>query len=113
MLTRRKRKEVEAEQGWVEEADTIPFIQFPADWQIKIMPPYYDVVIRYKIKLPSGVVKSVFLDSRCSLSDHFDQNGRPLSYWEVFPVGKKYGQCGKLDVDMLIKLISYEEAEGE
>lgn len=87
----KKRHEVEAEQNWIDEAETVPYIQFPSDWQIKIIPPFSDAVIRFRVHLPSGTVKSFFLDSRCSLEKHFDAAGKPIPYWEVSPVSLKLG----------------------
>jgi len=109
MFTRAKRHEVETEQGWIEEAETIPYIQFPPSWQIKIMPPFSDAVVRFKVTLPSGLEKSVFLDSRCSLIKHRDKDGRPIPCWEVAPVAGKWAHCAKYNIQTLLKLIARED----
>jgi hypothetical protein len=104
-----KRHEVEWEQGWIGEADTMPLLKFPSEWRIRIIPPFGDVVIRFRITLPSGLEKSVFLDSRCSMTDLRDRLGKPVAYWEVSPVGKKLGRCEKYNIETLLELIGFEE----
>lgn len=108
MDTRAKRHEVETEQCWIEEAKTMPLLRFPQEWQIQIIPPFSDAVVRFKITLPSGLEKSVFLDSRCSLTKLFDPAGRPIPYWEVSQVHGKYGRCKKDDLAGLLELIAFE-----
>lgn len=104
-----KRREVEMEQNWIEVAETMPELRLPSAWKIKIMPPFSGVDVRFKITLPSGLVKSVFFDSRCALENCFDVFGKPVPYWEVAPVGKKWGRCQKNNIDALLKMIAYEE----
>lgn len=109
MSTRAKRLEVEREQRWREEAATMPFIELRAGWKIKVMPPFGDTVIRYKIELPSGLEKSVFFDSRCSIREYRDKAGKLVPYWEVWPVAGKLGRCEKDDINTLIRLIAHED----
>ncbi len=109
MNTLAKRKEVEKAQDWLGEAENMPWLQFPAEWEIQIIPPFSDAVIRFKIKLPSGLIKSVFLDSRGSLV----AGDYPLPYWEVLPFKKgKPGRCRKHEIEQLLGLIATEE-DGE
>jgi hypothetical protein len=108
MDTHAKRLEVEIEQDWIGEAETMPSIQFPPGWLVKVIPPFSDAVIRFRVKLPSGLEKSVFFDSRGSLDPHHE-----IPFWEVSPVAGKWGRCGKYDIDALLEMIAYEDENGE
>jgi len=46
--TKLTRYRIEDAQNWREEIDRIPFIQFPADWKVQVIPPFRDAVVRYK-----------------------------------------------------------------
>ena len=100
-----KRYEVENEQKWQEEIEHIPFIQFPSDWLVRIIPPFGDAVVRFQVELPSGKRKSVYLDCRSSLGC-FDASATP--YWEVYPVKDGIARCKRDDVDALLALIAEE-----
>lgn len=106
-IIRAKRDEVEKAQDWFGEAETMPLLRFPSEWQIQIIPPFRDVAVRFRVTLPSGLKKSVFLDNRGSLS----LGGYPPPYWEVSPVAGKVGRCHKYEIDILLELIAYEEEE--
>ncbi len=99
------RSAIETEQGWLEEYATLPFIQFPADWKIKITPPCDDAVVRFRGLLPSGTEKSIYMDSRESLGS-YDLQGTP--YWEVYPVRNDIARCDKNDIKTLLELIADE-----
>jgi len=94
------RYEVESKQKWREEIDRIPYIQFPADWKIQVIPPFANAVVRFKVKLPCGKDKSIYLDSREALGCY----GSP--YWEVYPYHGETGRCSIDDVDELLRMIA-------
>lgn len=106
---RMKRYQIENEQGWLEEVDNIPFFKFPKDWQVRMVPPFGDAVVRFQVKLPSGLRKSVYLDCRSSLGFYGPSLEVPTPYWEVYPVGDDVGRCDRQDTERLLELI----AEGE
>lgn len=95
---------IEHAQGWRDEIPLIPFIQFPQDWLVKIIPPFGDAVVRFEVKLPSGKTKSIYLDSRDSLGivGH--------SYWEVHPY---QGDCGRCDIREVAELLAMIADESE
>lgn len=111
MDTGTKRLEVEKEQDWLAEAATMPLISFPEGWKIQILPPFSDAVVRFKVTLPSGLVKSVFLDSRCALDCYFDETGNAVPYWEVSLVAGKWGRCDKNNIEALLEMIAYEDED--
>ena len=61
---------------WYEE---IPFIKFPASWEVKIIPPFGGAVVRFRVRNARGKEISVYLDCY----DNLGHCGAP--YWEIFP----------------------------
>ena len=106
---RRQRYIIEDKQGWREERENIPFIQVPADWMVQVIPPFGDAVVRFRVRLPSGREKSIYLDSRESLGVY----GDPLEpYWEVYPYRGDTARCGINEVEELLQYIG-DEGEPE
>lgn len=99
------RIQVEHDQKWRDDVETLPWLQFPPNWHIQVIPPFADAVVRFRVRLPSGKTKSVYLDSRCSLG-YFNAVGE--TYWEVYPVGDDTGRCGLNDIEELLRLIGDE-----
>lgn len=81
----KQRLEVEQLQGWRNQCDEIPYIQFPASWMVRVTPPYAGATARFMVKLPDGRIMSVFLDMNNTLGSFNGHEGVP--YWEVFKVG--------------------------
>lgn len=106
-----KRLDVEAEQRWLEECEHIPFIQFPASWKVQVIPPFGDAVVRFKVLLPSGKRKSVYLDCRSSLGFFGPNINVPTPYWEVYPYRDDIIRCHRDDVELLLSYIADEEDE--
>ena len=104
----KERLKVEEKQGWREEIDSIPFIQFKETWKVKVIPPTGDAIVRFLVVLPSGVEKSVYLDGRNSLG--YWPNGY---YWEVYHPNKDDNsgdctRCNMEDIDQLLEMIEDE-----
>lgn len=103
------RYKVEDAQKWREEVLSLPFISFPAGWQVQIIPPFADAVVRFRVKLPSGADKSIYLDKRNSLG-YWQGEG----YWEVYPYRGDVGRCDIRDIPELLRMIGDEqEAEDD
>jgi len=97
---------IEEQQKWRDEIDNIPYLSFPPEWQIQIIPPFADAVIRFIVKYPDGNTRSVYLDSRGSLGYFgFDKNNKPIPYWEVYPVNEENVRCHKDDVEKLMEIL--------
>jgi hypothetical protein len=77
----------------------IPYIQFPADWQVQISPPFAGAVVRFRVKKDKAEV-SIYLDCY----DRLGCYGSP--YWEVYPYKGDVGRCGIDEIDTLLSLIS-------
>lgn len=104
------RYKIEDEQKWREEIKVIPFIQFPADWLIQVIPPFSDAVVRFRVRLPSGKEKSIYLDKRNSLGYW---EGIDNAYWEVYPYRGDVGRCNMTEIDLLLEMIGDTEADDE
>lgn len=79
--------------------DTIPFINFPSEWRIKIIPPFNGAVVRFLVSNPNGSHLSVYLDCE----DALGFMGAP--YWELYPVKfKEYEDTARFDADEVDQL---------
>lgn len=103
-----QRLDIERKQEWHDEIHTMPFIKFPADWEIQIIPPFGDAVVRFRVRLPSGGEKSIYLDKRNSLGMWYDGE----AYWEVYPHQGDVGRCNIDEVDVLLEMIG-DETKGK
>lgn len=66
---------------WEKWRDKIPYLSFPAEWEVKIIPPLGSAIVRFWIRLkahPAAWV-SVYLDCY----DQLGYVGEP--YWEIYP----------------------------
>jgi len=106
-----KRYHVEQEQDWKGEIVRIPWLHFRGDWQVRIIPPFADAVIRFQVILPSGLLKSIYMDSRHSLG-MWGNLATCEPYWEVYPYQGDVGRCALADTIMLMEMIQ-DETNGE
>lgn len=75
----RLSSEMEKTFEWKKWTDEIPFIKFPKDWEVKIIPPFAGAVVRFLVNTPKRKRISVYLDCYENLG-YF---GGP--HWEVYP----------------------------
>jgi hypothetical protein len=101
------RYKIEQEQDWRGEIVRIPWLHFRGDWQVRIIPPFGDAVIRFQVVLPSGALKSVYMDSRNSLGV-WGSLTTVEPYWEVYPYQGDVGRCDIDDTIMLMEMIQDE-----
>jgi hypothetical protein len=106
-----ERYNVENEQDWRGEIVRIPWLHFRGDWQVRIIPPFGDAVVRFQVILPSGTLKSIFMDSRNSLGT-WGSLTEVEPYWEVYPYQGDVGRCALDDTIMLMEMIQ-DETNGE
>jgi hypothetical protein len=97
---RMDRYRIEEAQKWREEIKHIPFIQFPSDWKVQVIPPFSDAVVRFRVEIADGIYRSVYLDGRNSLG--YWEDGY---YWEVYPYRGDVGRCDMNDIPELIRMI--------
>ena len=66
---------------WKKWANQIPFIKFPDDWVVQVIPPFAGAIARFVVKEATGNHKvSVYLDCY----DMLGFNETP--YWEIYPI---------------------------
>ena len=94
------RHRIEEAQKWREEVSHIPFIQFPSDWMIQIIPPFADAIVRFRVQIEGGETRSIYLDGRNSLGYWGDGY-----YWEVYPYRGDVGRCDMNDIPELLRMI--------
>ena len=107
-----ERYKVERDQDWKGEIVRIPWLHFRGDWQVRIIPPFGDAVIRFQVILPSGTLKSVYMDSRNSLGIWGKGMTDVEPYWEVYPYQGEVGRCALADTIMLMEMIQ-DETSGD
>ena len=101
---------MEEEFKWHERSKLIPFLSFPAGWEVKVIPPHTGAIIRFRIRRAYTKEEvSVYLDFD-SMLGACDQ-----PYWEVHPYMGDVGRCDLKDTEELIKMIEagLDEAGGE
>jgi len=108
-----KRYDIENKQDWKGESVRIPWLYFHSDWQVRIIPPFGDAVVRFQVILPSGVLKSIYMDSRNSLGFWGEDLNVPEPYWEVYPYKGDVGRCDLADTIMLMEMIQDETSGDE
>ena len=98
------RSMVEEDERWREIINEIPYIKFHQDWLVSVIPPFGGSVARFRVRLPSGNEKSVYLD----FYDRLGYFGSP--YWEVYPYRGDCGRAALNDTNLLVEMIG-DEAE--
>jgi len=80
----------------------IPYINFPSNWEVKIVPPIGGAIIRFVVKRKdSDKSVSVYLDCY----DRLGYVGEP--YWEIYPVKDDTHRCLMNDIEELLNAIDY------
>ena len=78
------RYQIEFDYEWREWTKKIPYINFPGEWNVKIIPPFSGAMIRFKVKkIGSDKCVSVYLDCHHSLGYYGEDGNEP--YWEIYP----------------------------
>jgi len=95
-----ERYELERQENWEAHARNMPFFKFPPGWEVQINPPTGGALARFRVKLPSGEIKSIYFDAHNRLG-YF---GEP--YWEVYPYQGDVGRCAQDESERLIEMIA-------
>lgn len=103
------RCSIETSEDWDGLIDKIPYIQFPADWEVSIIPPFMGAMVRFLVRRndkPDNNV-SVYMDSMNRLGHYGeDDQGNPIPYWEIYPYGEDTGRCDLNDIPRLLEMIA-------
>lgn len=79
------RSRIENEEHWKQWAKDIPSLRFDSDWNVKIIPPFLNAIIRFYIEKNNKKV-SVYFDAYSQLGWMENENGEPIPYWEVYTI---------------------------
>lgn len=90
-----KYDEVMEARRWSAE---IPYIKFPKDWEIAIIPPFAGAVVRFKVKKDEASI-SVYLDCY----ERLGLFGEP--YWEIYPYEDDVYRVAMKNTDELLQRI--------
>lgn len=92
---------------WMKWVTEIPFLKFPPEWRVKVIPPFAGAIARFIVKIPDcSDTVSVYLDCYNCLGF---ANG---PYWEVYPHHGDTGRCAMEDTETLLKMIA-DRSEGD
>lgn len=106
MIDSTLRYKIENDYEWREWIKNIPYINFPPDWNVKIMPPFGGAMIRFKVKKnDSDKCVSVYLDCHHSLGYYGESGNEP--YWEIYPAFD--GDTARFDINNIKEIM--EEIE--
>lgn len=91
---------------WRKWMTEIPFIKWPADWEVKAVPPMAGAIIRYHVKTPKTGDNffSIYLDCYEELGIF----GGP--YWEVYPVDGDTARFAMADTKSMIDCMISQDA---
>jgi hypothetical protein len=98
-----KRYQVEEEyefDRWVKE---IPYLTFPADWGVKIIPPFNGAIVRFLVK-KGNASASIYMDGYSELGC-FGYTA-PEPYWEIYPYEGDVYRVALQNTDELLKVIA-------
>ncbi len=99
VMTTSKIDSLQEYQKWAQE---IPFMRFPADWEIKIIPPFCGAIVRFVIRrINEEKSISVYLDCYGTLGSLGDP------YWEIHPYNGDTYKCYLNETGNLIDAIDY------
>ena len=96
-----ERYHIEKTQKWREWIEKIPFIKFPPDWEVQVIPPFAGAMARFQVR-KNGKKISVYLDVDNSLG-YMDG-----PYWEAYPIGD---DTARFMIDETTNLIATIEEE--
>jgi len=93
-----QRFELEQSQNWRGWVDKMPAINFPSDWDIKLLPPFSGALVRFSASSGESTV-SVYLD----VFEELGFFGEP--YWEIYPYEDDIYRCAMAKTGDLINAI--------
>lgn len=97
-----KRCEIEDVEKWRKLVDKVPWLKFPEDCEVRIIPPFGGAIVRFLVKRGDKRI-SVYLD----VYENLGYYGRK-PYWEMYPGinGTDVDRFDMNDTDGLMKAIS-------
>lgn len=78
------RYKVESDEKWREWSRKMPALHFKPEWDVVIIPPFGGALVRFRIDY-NGKYVSVYFDAYSKLGYMYDEEDRPIPYWEIYP----------------------------
>lgn len=94
------RFKIEAAEKWADIAYEIPSLNFKAEWDVKVIPPFRGAVVRFIVLKNEIQVCSVYLDWFSILGDM----SKP--YWEVYDFDEICNRYMLEDTENMMEYIS-------
>lgn len=98
--------QIESLYEWEKWITKIPFIRFPEEWMIQIIPPSGGAIARFRVRTP-GLDESDWVSVYLDCYDLLGHFGEP--YWEVYPYHGDVGRCAMADTQELLRMIADRE----
>ena len=89
--------------AWESVIDKIPAINFPPEWNVKLIPPVGGAVVRFNI-IQEGAKQNVSVYLDCFQNLGYSPEG---PYWEIYPYDDDVYRVGISETEELIKAIQY------
>lgn len=91
-----ERRMIEQVHSWREIASEVPYLKFPASWEVRITPPFGSVDARFRVRKGKAQV-SVYLDW------YGNAGAVDKPYWEIYPLD---GDCGRYYLNETAELLA-------
>lgn len=89
---------------WDKYRNEIPFINFPSNWKVRIVPPFLAAMIRFHVKEETEEKEDAFVSVYLDCHDILGIYGNP--YWEVYPYHGDIARCDMNAVEELLENIT-------
>lgn len=99
-----ERAKLESEENWRDYVKSAPYINFPSEWDIQIIPPFAGAIMRFRVRYKSHEI-SVYADYHQSLGYYSNEEGIETPYWEIYPYFDDTYRCNINDTKLLIEKI--------
>lgn len=99
-----ERAKLESEENWRDYVKNAPYINFPSEWDIQIIPPFGGAIMRFRVRYKGHEI-SVYADYHQSLGYYSNEEGIETPYWEIYPYMNDTYRCAINDTKKLIKKI--------
>lgn len=91
-----ERCRVEDKEEWRKWCEEAPWLQFPPDLEVSILPPYGGAMARFMVRFAGGSDESKHVSVYWDVNDSLGFMNKP--YWEIYPVKYKAPVVGDEDV---------------
>jgi len=79
-----KRYKVENDEKWRDWSKSAPWLQFPPELEVKIIPPFGGAMARFMVRFANSTDADRHVSVYWDVFDNLGYMDRP--YWEIYPV---------------------------